>query len=81
MIKNKIKIKLKQSCDSAVATGVTTDWSQDVAGIDINYTIELRDTGEFGFLLPEDQIIPTGQELLAGMKVLAEHIKTKYNKT
>lgn len=66
---------------TAPATGVTTDWSQVEGGIDINYTVELRDTGEFGFLLPEDQIVPTGEELLAGLKVLAEHVKTKYNAT
>lgn len=33
-----------------------------------SYTIELRDTGQFGFLLPEDQIHPTQQELWAGMQ-------------
>ena len=64
---------------AAVATGVTTDWSQDETNIDINFTIELRDTGEYGFLLPENQIVPTGEEFLAGIKVLANHIKTKYN--
>ena len=58
----------------AVSTGVTTDWTQAKADIDINYTIELRDTGQYGFLLPPDQIIPTGEELLAGIEVLAKHI-------
>jgi len=58
------------------ATGVTTDWTQDIAGIDINYTIELRDTGEYGFLLPPDQIIPTGEELLAALQVLAHRVSS-----
>ncbi|XP_076814919.1 carboxypeptidase B-like [Clavelina lepadiformis] len=58
----------------SVSTGVTTDWTQAKADIDINYTIELRDTGQYGFLLPPDQIIPTGEELLAGIEVLAKHI-------
>ena len=61
-----------------MATGVTTDWSQATADIDINFTVELRDTGEYGFLLPEDQIVPTGEELLAGMEVLADHIRSNY---
>ena len=59
------------------ASGVTTDWTQDVAGIDINYTIELRDTGEYGFLLPPDQILPTGEELFAALQVLAQHVMSK----
>lgn len=38
-------------------------------GIKYSYGVELRDKGEFGFLLPEDQIIPTAEENLAGIKV------------
>lgn len=34
------------------------------------YTIELRDTGNFGFLLPEDQILPTAQEAWNGVQAL-----------
>lgn len=34
------------------------------------YTIELRDTGEFGFLLPENQIKPTQEEAWAGVQAL-----------
>jgi len=59
-----------------VCTGVTTDWTAGVAGIDINFTFELRDEGEYGFLLPPDQIIPTAEELLAAFKVLVDHITT-----
>nr|CAB3233257.1 carboxypeptidase B [Phallusia mammillata] len=61
-----------------VSTGISTDWSQAAAGIDINFTIELRDTGEYGFLLPENQIVPTGEEFLAGIEVLARHVKDKW---
>jgi hypothetical protein len=31
--------------------------------------------GEFGFLLPEDQIIPSGQETLAGELALLKYIE------
>jgi len=34
------------------------------------YTIELRDTGEFGFLLPESQIEATQEEAWAGVQAL-----------
>jgi extracellular matrix protein 14 len=41
------------------------------AGI-IAYTIELRDTGSHGFLLPKKQIIPMGKEIWEAMKVFVE---------
>jgi len=28
------------------------------------YTVELRDTGQYGFQLPASQIIPSGQEMV-----------------
>ena len=68
---------LRHNC-TAAATGVTTGWSQATADININFTVESRDTGEYGFLLPEDQIVPTEKELLAEMEVLADHIRSNY---
>lgn len=38
------------------------------------FTIELRDHGEFGFVLPAEYIIPTGEELLAGVLALGQAI-------
>jgi hypothetical protein len=38
-----------------------------LAGITYSYTIELRDTGTFGFLLPAVEIVPTAQETWAGI--------------
>ena len=34
------------------------------AGIPYAFAMELRDTGEHGFILPPDQIIPTGEEVM-----------------
>jgi len=59
------------------ASGVSTDWTQS-NGIDINYTIELRDEGEFGFKLPPEQIAPTGDELFAALSVLHDNVKSLY---
>lgn len=45
------------------ANGGSVDWVYGAAGI-VAYTIELRDTGQFGFILPADQIIPNCEENL-----------------
>ena len=41
-------------------SGGSSDWMKGEAGIKYSYLIELRDKGEYGFLLPPDNIIPTG---------------------
>lgn len=43
------------------ATGISADELQHL-GVPYVYTIELRDTGTYLFLLPADQIIPSGEE-------------------
>merc|ERR1712059_76485 len=43
-------------------------------GIPYSYGIELRDTGMYGFLLPPDQIIPTGEETWAFHLTVAREI-------
>jgi len=43
-------------------SGGATDWFYSKGLVPISYTIELRDTGQYGFLLPESQIIITGTE-------------------
>ncbi|XP_035228738.1 carboxypeptidase B-like [Stegodyphus dumicola] len=58
-----------------VATGGADDWAYGSAGIKYSYTLELRDTGRYGFLLPSEQIIPTGEETFAGIKAMAKAIK------
>nr|XP_006822141.1 PREDICTED: carboxypeptidase A4-like [Saccoglossus kowalevskii] len=50
-----------------VASGSSVDWAYGSAGIKYSHATELRDTGEYGFLLPEDQILPTAQETYEGM--------------
>ena len=39
-----------------------------------SYTIELRDTGDFGFVLPPEQIRGSVEEQWAGIRVLLSSI-------
>ncbi len=55
------------------AAGVVPDWMYGARGI-LSWTIELRDTGTNGFVLPADQIIPTATENFEGVLRLAEYV-------
>ncbi|MCG3122758.1 MAG: hypothetical protein GIKADHBN_01160 [Phycisphaerales bacterium] len=55
------------------ASGVASDWTYGARGL-LGFGWELRDTGTFGFILPADQIIPTGEETLEAVMVLTEYV-------
>nr|CAH0103526.1 unnamed protein product [Daphnia galeata] len=57
-----------------VGSGVTTDYYYEAEGVLHSYTIELRDDGTYGFLLPPDQIIPTAIETWNGIKAFVKSI-------
>ncbi|CAG0917676.1 unnamed protein product [Notodromas monacha] len=57
-----------------INSGPSDDWAFGVAKVPYVYTLELRDTGEFGFLLPQEQIIPTAKETWSGIKAAAKEI-------
>nr|CAG4639773.1 EOG090X00QE [Daphnia pulex]SVE84696.1 EOG090X00QE [Daphnia pulex] len=42
-----------------IASGGSDDWAKGGAGIPYSYTVELRDTGKFGFELPATTVINT----------------------
>ncbi|XP_014483176.1 PREDICTED: carboxypeptidase B-like [Dinoponera quadriceps] len=52
-------------------SGASDDWAKGVAGIKYAYTVELRDRGTYGFLLPASQIVPTAREIWAGIRAIA----------
>ena len=56
------------------AAGASDDWYKGSLGARYAFTTELRDTGYHGFELPADQIIPSGEEIMAGMKVVFNKI-------
>uniref|UniRef100_A0A670Y5L8 Peptidase M14 domain-containing protein n=1 Tax=Pseudonaja textilis TaxID=8673 RepID=A0A670Y5L8_PSETE len=54
-------------------SGDSTDWAYN-EGIKYSFSFELRDRGQYGFLLPESQIKPTCMETMLAIKVLAKYI-------
>lgn len=46
------------------ATGGSIDWVKGHLDVPLVYCYELRDRGEYGFLLPEDQILPNNLETM-----------------
>nr|CAD7425757.1 unnamed protein product [Timema monikensis] len=61
------------------APGGSDDWAKGVAGIKYSYSIELPDTGDYGFVLPANQIEPVGQETWAAVKAIATHFADGHN--
>ncbi|XP_038059894.1 carboxypeptidase B-like [Patiria miniata] len=49
------------------AAGASCDWAYGTLGAKYSYVVELRDTGNYGFVLPAEQIIPTGEESYEGI--------------
>lgn len=56
-----------------LAPGGSDDWAYDL-GIKYSFTIELRDTGTYGFLLPPQEIKPTCIEAISAVKEIAQHV-------
>lgn len=57
------------------ASGSSADYTYGVCGVKYSYGVELRDTGQYGFLLPPDQIIPSGEEVFASVVAMANYVK------
>jgi len=61
-----------------IASGNAVDYGYGDLKILHSYTIELRDTGQFGFVLPPNQIRGQGEEFMAGVMVMATRIADEY---
>ena len=57
------------------ASGSSVDFTYGALGIKYSFALELRDTGRYGFLLPSNQIAPTGKETFTGILALVEAMK------
>ena len=56
--------------------GGSPDWAKAIANIKYSYLIELRN--EHSFILPTEEIVPTGEENWAAMRVIAREILDYY---
>lgn len=71
---NGVKFEAGPICETIYqASGTTVDYMYSVLKVKYAATIELRDTGNNGFVLPASQIIPSGKEIVAGLTTFWEY--------
>lgn len=56
------------------ASGSSADYAYGVANVAAPFAVELRDTGDYGFSLPANQIIPSGQETWAAFTYILDNL-------
>lgn len=54
------------------ASGGADDWAKAMLKIKYAYTIELRDMGRYGFVLPAKYIIPTAKEAFSAVNIITK---------
>ncbi|XP_033627759.1 carboxypeptidase B-like [Asterias rubens] len=60
------------------AAGSSEDFGYEILKAKYTYTIEMRDTGAYGFELPENQIKPCGEETYAGFHKFFSLVTDEY---
>ncbi|KAL9959735.1 hypothetical protein ACROYT_G033088 [Oculina patagonica] len=60
-----------------IESGTTKDYIYGHLRVRYTFSMELRDTGEYGFLLPSNLIVPTAKEAFEGIKAMILSMKLK----
>lgn len=60
-------LHFKNHVISDEVSGSGFDWVKGEANVPIVHLFELRDVGQYGFLLPPEQIIPNNEEVMAAL--------------
>lgn len=55
-------------------SGDSVDYAYENAKATYSMTVELRDTGNYGFVLPAAQILPSGEEMWAGLSYVLKNM-------
>ena len=76
--KGYILLLLCAFCILGATAGSSDDWAKGDLNIKFSYTMELRDTGFFGFLLPEELINDNYQEVFDGLSAMSEEMNRRW---